>query len=167
MLATPLTTCLVVLGRHAPGLAFLETLLGDEPPLAAHETFYQRMLAGDPREAAAQARPFLKRGAIADYYDEVALEALRRAHVDVARGDLDDVRLQAMTASTTQLVAWLGAAGEKGVGARCCSRLARFRRAGKSALAAAEARQDALLRSRRGVGVLHGDHPLDPLAARC
>jgi predicted PurR-regulated permease PerM len=160
VLATPLTTCLVVLGRHAPGLAFLETLLGDEPPLAAHETFYQRMLAGDPREAAAQARPFLKRGEIADYYDAVALEALRRAHVDVSRGDLDDVRLQAMTTSMAQLVARLDASKS----GRWSGLLRPFQRLRRGA-SNAEARQDALLRSRRGAAVLHGEHPLDAIAA--
>ena len=167
VLSTPLTTCLVVLGRHAPGMEFLETLLGNEPPLTAHETFYQRMLAGDPREAASQARSYLKRGAIADYYDEVALEALRRAHVDVGRGDLDEARLNALTQSTTQLVAWLGAAGEKGDRRALLQRFLRLiRRAGpKAALAEREALQDELLRSRRGVAVLYGDHPLDSIAA--
>ena len=167
VLSTPLTTCLVVLGRHAPGMEFLETLLGNEPPLTAHETFYQRMLAGDPREAASQARSYLKRGAIADYYDEVALEALRRAHVDVGRGDLDEARLNALTQSTTQLVAWLGAAGEKGDRRALLQRFLRLiRRAGpKTALAEREALQDELLRSRRGVAVLYGDHPLDSIAA--
>ncbi len=165
VLATPLTICLVVLGRHTPGLAFLETLLGDDPPLSAHETFYQRMLAGDPREAAIQARPYLKRDAIADYYDEVALEALRRAHLDVARGELDSERLGALTQSTAQLVAWLGAS-RKGNG-RWRTLLRRLVRlgGGKGGLAAVEQRQDALLRSQLGVAVVHGDHPLDPLAA--
>ena len=165
LLATPLTTCLVVLGRHAPGLAFLETLLGNEPPLTAQEMFYQRLLAGDPREAAAQARPYLKRGAIADYYDEVALEALRRAHVDVARGDLDEGRLAALTQSTQQLVERLSASG-----AGWAPRLRAFLRrlAGFGAVdsvAQADARQENLLRSQRIVAVLHGGHPLDPPAA--
>ncbi len=151
VLATPLTTCLVVLGRHAPGFAFLETLLGNEPPLSAHETFYQRMLAGDPREAAAQARPYLKRDAIADYYDEIAMEALRRAHIDVARGDLDDDRLDALTQSTAKLVAWLGAGKAKG----------RWRRL----VRAAPARSPDAGRGPRGVAVLHDGRPLDAIAA--
>jgi hypothetical protein len=159
VLATPLTTCLVVLGRHSPRLAFLETLLGDAPPLTAQETFYQRLLAGDPREAARQARPYLKRDAIADYYDDVALEALRRAHVDVARGDLDEGRLEALTQSTERLVAWLGAHGAMG------DRWRRWMRRLARRDVAAEARVDALLKARRGVAVLHGEHPLDPLAA--
>jgi predicted PurR-regulated permease PerM len=164
VLATPLTTCLVVLGRHSPRLAFLETLLGDTPPLTAQETFYQRMLAGDPREAAAQAKPYLKRDAIAEYYDDVALEALRRAHIDVVRGDLDEGRLEALTQSTARLVAWLGAHGARNGRWRApLRRLASLVARGDSA--AAEAGQDGLLSERRGVAVLHGDHPLDPLAA--
>lgn len=160
VLAVPLTTCLVVLGRHSPRLAFIETLLGDEPPLTAQETFYQRMLAGDPREAAAQAKPYLRRDAVADFYDEVALEALRRAHVDVARGDLDEGRLATLTQSTERLVAWLVS---HGAGGRRWRTL--LRRLGAGGAAVDEARRGALLRERRGVAVLHGDHPLDPLAA--
>ncbi|HXT08045.1 MAG TPA: AI-2E family transporter [Roseiarcus sp.] len=161
LLATPLTTCVVVLGRHAPGLAFLETLLGNEPPLTAQETFYQRMLAGDPREAAAQARLWLKRDAIAEYYDEVALEALRRAHLDVARGDLDAGRLAALTRSTQQLVAELVASGA----GRAPRLRALLRRLSHFGAGEAEAGQEGPPRSPRFVAVLHGDHPLDPLAA--
>src|SRR5205085_10683883 len=39
-LSTPLTVCLVVLGRHVPQLAFLEVLLGDEPALTPPELLY-------------------------------------------------------------------------------------------------------------------------------
>jgi hypothetical protein len=163
LVATPLTTCLVVLGRHAPGLAFLEILLGDEPPLTAQETFYQRMLAGDPREAAAQARPYLKRGAIADYYDDVALEALRRAHIDVARGDLDETRLAALTRSTQELVAWLVASGS-GRAPRLRAFLRRLRHVGAS-VGTAEEQGETPPSAKRFVAVLHGGHPLDPLAA--
>jgi predicted PurR-regulated permease PerM len=164
VLATPLTTCLVVLGRHAPGLGFLEILLGDEAPLSAQEQFYQRMLAGDPREAAQQARAYIRRDAIADYYDEIALEALRRAQIDIARGDLDDGRLAALTKTTTQLVNRLGAAGGAERLRSLARRLGRLRAGGRAA-ALAQAGQGELLRARRGVAVLHGKHPLDPLAA--
>src|SRR5712671_5643215 len=34
VLSTPLTVCLVVMGRHLPSLAFLNVLLGDEPVLS-------------------------------------------------------------------------------------------------------------------------------------
>ena len=164
VLATPLTTCLVVLGRHAPGLAFLETLLGDDPPLSAQEVFYQRMLAGDPREAALQARPYIRRDAVAEYYDDVALEALRRAHVDVARGDLEDARLNALTRTTVQLVNILRASGGRSRWRALLHRLANIG-GGRRATALAQAQQDEAVRAHRGVAVLHGDHPLDTLAA--
>jgi len=61
VLATPLTVCLVVLGRHVERLEFLDVMFGDRPALSPPEIFYQRMLAGDPTEAAEKAEQFLKR----------------------------------------------------------------------------------------------------------
>ena len=52
VLATPLTVCLVVLGRHVERLEFLDVMFGDRPALSPPEIFYQRMLARDPTEAA-------------------------------------------------------------------------------------------------------------------
>jgi predicted PurR-regulated permease PerM len=89
VLATPLTVCLVVLGRHVDRLEFLDVLLGDRPPLSAPEIFYQRVLAGDPAEAADKAEEVLKERSLSAYYDEVALEGLRLAAADVSRGVLD------------------------------------------------------------------------------
>ena len=60
LLSTPLTVCLVVLGRHVPQLEFLDVMLGDKPVLAPDETFYQRLLANDPEEATEQAEEFSK-----------------------------------------------------------------------------------------------------------
>lgn len=92
VLATPLTVCLVVLGRHVDRLQFLDVLLGDRPPLSAPEIFYQRVLAGDPAEAADKAEEVLKERSLSAYYDEVALEGLRLAAGDVARGVIDAQR---------------------------------------------------------------------------
>ncbi|HVI78587.1 MAG TPA: AI-2E family transporter, partial [Candidatus Acidoferrum sp.] len=60
VLATPLTVCLVVLGRHVDRLKFLDVMLGDRPPLTPPQLAYQRMLAGDPIEAVEQAHEYLK-----------------------------------------------------------------------------------------------------------
>jgi len=89
LLSTPLTMCLVVLGRHVEHLQFLEVLLGDQPALAPEESFYQRMLADDPDEAAIQAEAFLKDRPLWVYYDEVAIKGLALAQLDVNRGALD------------------------------------------------------------------------------
>jgi len=95
LLSTPLTVCLVVLGRHVEHLQFLEVLLGDQPALTPEESFYQRMLAGDSDEAAYQAEGFLKDKSLSAYYDEVAIKGLALAQFDVNRGVLDhDRRVQ-------------------------------------------------------------------------
>ena len=92
VLSTPLTVCLVVLGRHVERLAFLDVIFGDAPPLTPVENFYQRMLAGDASEVVDQAERFLKTNSLIDYYDEVALPALLMAQVDLRRGVLDEPR---------------------------------------------------------------------------
>src|ERR1700691_14301 len=69
ILATPLSMCLVVIGRHVDQLKFLEVMFGDQPPLTPAELIYQRMLANDPIEAAEQARMFLKEKPLIAYYD--------------------------------------------------------------------------------------------------
>jgi predicted PurR-regulated permease PerM len=89
LLSTPLTMCLVVLGRHVEHLRVLEVLLGDRPALAPEESFYQRMLADDPDEAAHQAEGFLKAKPLLAYYDEVVIKGLALAQLDVNRGALD------------------------------------------------------------------------------
>src|ERR1700738_318133 len=88
LLSTPLTMCLVVLGRHVEHLQFLEVLLGDQPALAPQEAFYQRMLAEEPDEEAHQAEEFLKDKPLSAYYDEVAIGGLALAQLDVNRGFL-------------------------------------------------------------------------------
>ena len=93
VLATPLTVCLVVLGRHVERLEFLDVMFGDRPALSPPEIFYQRMLAGDPTEASAKAEEFLKERSLSSYYDEVALRGLQLAQADADRGALDPDRL--------------------------------------------------------------------------
>jgi predicted PurR-regulated permease PerM len=93
VLATPLTVCLVVLGRHVERLEFLDVMFGDRPALSPPEIFYQRMLAGDPTEAAEKAEEFLKERSLSSYYDEVALKGLQLAQADSQRGALNQERL--------------------------------------------------------------------------
>ncbi len=88
IISTPLTLCLVVLGRHVDRLEFLDVLLGDRPALTPAESFYQRMLAGDPDEAIDYAELLLRDRALSSYYDEVAVKGLRLAAHDIARGVL-------------------------------------------------------------------------------
>ena len=104
VLATPLTICLVVLGRHVENLKFLEVMFGDRPALSPSELFYQRMLADDPAEALDNAEQFLKERPLAAYYDEVALKGLKLAQADLDHNALDTLDLQRIRDSVIELV---------------------------------------------------------------
>jgi predicted PurR-regulated permease PerM len=84
ILAWPLTTCALMLGKYAPQLRFLNVLLGDEPPLPAHVTFYQRLAARDQDEAAEIIEKELSARQIEPVFDEFLIPALARARQDAA-----------------------------------------------------------------------------------
>ncbi|SFP44967.1 AI-2E family transporter [Sphingomonas rubra] len=105
IMSTPLTLCLVVMGRHVKSLEFFDVLLGDRPALTPVETFYQRILADNPDEALAQAEALLTDRSLADYYDGVVLEGLKLAVEDQARGTIDQARAAGMTRSMRSIVA--------------------------------------------------------------
>jgi predicted PurR-regulated permease PerM len=105
VLATPLTVCLVVLGRHVERLEFLDVLLGDRPALTPVENFYQRLLADDPDEALEHAEQLLKERSLSSYYDEVALKGLQLAVNDAQRDVLTKGQLARMKDGIQALVA--------------------------------------------------------------
>lgn len=104
ILSTPLTLCLVVLGRHVKRLEFIDVLLGDRPALTPIESFYQRMLAGDSDEALDQAEMLLRDRALSSYYDEVAVKGLQLAATDCLRGALDDAGLDRVRRASMELI---------------------------------------------------------------
>ena len=104
LLSTPLTSSLVVLGRHVPGLQFLEVALSDQPALAPEEGLYQRLLAGDPSEAAMQAEAYLKLQPLSNFYDEVMIRALTLAQEDVRRGVLDGEQQGLIRAAAEEVI---------------------------------------------------------------
>lgn len=102
VLSTPVTLCLVTLGRHVERVAFLDVLFGDHPVLTPGENLYQRLLANDAQDALAQATTMLENSSLEAWYDDVMLECLRLACHDVARGvvtpgQLTEVRVAALT----------------------------------------------------------------------
>ncbi|MCZ7486186.1 AI-2E family transporter [Agrobacterium rhizogenes] len=101
MLSTPLTVCLVVLGRYVPQFSFLDVLLGNEPVLQPQEKLYQRLLAGDPNEATDNAEDFLEAEYLLDYYEQVGFPALKLGEMDRQRGVMTEAQI-ALFASTTQ-----------------------------------------------------------------
>jgi predicted PurR-regulated permease PerM len=104
ILSTPLTLCLLVLGRHVRRLEFLDVLLGDQPALTPIENFYQRALAGDPDEALAQAEILLRERSLCAYYDEVAIKGLQLAAADVQRGSVTTAQLARIESTTHDLI---------------------------------------------------------------
>ena len=86
VLSTPLTLCLLVLGRHIRALRFLELLLGDTQALTLPQSFYQRALSANTDEILVAARAFLKTHSFAEYCDLVLMPALHLGFLDRAAG---------------------------------------------------------------------------------
>src|SRR4029434_5826339 len=79
LMAAPLTVCLVVLGKHVPGLAFVGLVMDDAPALAPEYAFYQRLVARDQSEAAELIDNHIKTEPPASVYDALLLPALSYA----------------------------------------------------------------------------------------
>jgi len=112
VLSTPLTLCLVVMGRHVKRLEFLDVMLGDRPALTPVESFYQRILAGDADEAEDQAELLLKERSLSTYYDEVALKGLQFAANDLQRNVLNAHQLERIKSTIKALVKGLARHGD-------------------------------------------------------
>lgn len=113
ILATPLTICLVVLGRHVERLKFLDVMLGDRPVLTPGQLVYQRMLARDPVEAAEQARQFLIEKPLVGYYEDVLIAGLKLAEADARAGLLDEERMGRVRDAVAEIVDDLSAHKDK------------------------------------------------------
>ena len=105
ILSTPLTVCVVVLGRHVPHLSFLHILLGDQPVLVAEAQVYQRLLAMDDREARAVADVYLRENSLVQLYDSVIIPALSMAEQDRHKGALDSGREEFVFLSIKEMIA--------------------------------------------------------------
>jgi predicted PurR-regulated permease PerM len=103
VLATPLTICLVVVGRHVDRLQFFDVLLGNQPALTPPQLLYQRMLAGDPIEASQQAQSHLEAASLQHYYDTILLSGLRLAESDARLGRLDGERIDRVLATVREV----------------------------------------------------------------
>ncbi|HTX39034.1 MAG TPA: AI-2E family transporter [Bryobacteraceae bacterium] len=107
ILSTPLTVCVVVLGRYVPQLSFLQILLGDDQVLAAEAQIYQRLLAMDQLEAHTIVTEYLKGRPLIELYDSVIIPALGMAEQDRHKGALDSVREEFLFLSINEMIAEL------------------------------------------------------------
>jgi hypothetical protein len=108
LLATPLTVCLVVLGKYVPQLEFLSVMLGDEPALDPPSRFYQRLLAMDADEAGDVADEYLAEGSLLEVYDRIVIPALGMAERDRHRGEVDPERQEFIHQTMRDLIEELG-----------------------------------------------------------
>jgi predicted PurR-regulated permease PerM/methylmalonyl-CoA mutase cobalamin-binding subunit len=108
ILSTPLTVCLILMGRYVPQLSFLEVLLGDEAVLPVESHFYQRLLALDQEEANDIAETYLKEKPIGSFYDSVLIPALALAEQDRHAHLLETETASFISQSTRDLIEDLG-----------------------------------------------------------
>lgn len=105
LMATPLTVCVVVLGKHVPGLEGVGMLMTDSPALAPAYGYYQRLLARDQGEAADLVERHIKTEAPRSVYDALLLPALNYAERDRLRERLSAAEESTVIATTRELLA--------------------------------------------------------------
>jgi predicted PurR-regulated permease PerM len=110
LMATPLTVCLVVMGKHVPGLQFFSTLMADQPPLAPEAGYYQRLLARDLSEAADLIEAHIKSEPSGTVYDALILPALNYAERDRIEQRLSSEEEASVIDATRELIADAAAA---------------------------------------------------------
>lgn len=103
-LATPLTVCLVVLGKHVPSLSWLPLLMGDNAAMTPQLEFYQRLLAMDEAEAGAIARRFRAKADLMELYDQLLMPALLSAKRDYRNRELSDEHLEFIVGTMEKLM---------------------------------------------------------------
>jgi hypothetical protein len=113
LLSTPLTVCIVVVGKHVPQLKFLDVLLSDKPALPPGVSYYQRLLAGDREEAEEVAGGAGKSLGAEQLPDEVFIPALLHARRDRAEDDLTAEKETEVFDATGEIVGRLFPAPER------------------------------------------------------
>jgi hypothetical protein len=97
ILSTPLTVCLLVLGRNLPQFQFLDTMLGSTPALDVPTRVYQRLIANDADEAFEIAATEIEKSSLVSFYDAIGIEVLRLASEEHLRSASAEHRLRLAT----------------------------------------------------------------------
>jgi predicted PurR-regulated permease PerM/methanogenic corrinoid protein MtbC1 len=108
LLSTPMTVCMVVLGKYVPQLEFLSILLGDEPALDPPTRMYERLLSLEQEQAADLANEYAKKMTRDELYDDVMVRALAMAEVDHVHGKLEDDRYTTILRDLREIIEELG-----------------------------------------------------------
>jgi hypothetical protein len=108
VLATPLTVCLVVMGRHVPRLSFLSVTLSDEDALTPAEDCYHRLLTPGQRDELELVDSYLKVNSLTALYDSVFIPVLTAAETDARAELLDPEQLSNLEQSMRDIIEDLG-----------------------------------------------------------
>src|SRR6266567_6848566 len=111
LLSTPLTVCLVVVGRYVPHLEFLGILFGDEPALSPAQRFYQRMIASEAEDAAELTEQLVREQSRVEVYDNVIIPAISLAEEGRHAGFIDSATAAYFLENTRELTDEIGSAG--------------------------------------------------------
>jgi predicted PurR-regulated permease PerM len=112
ILSTPLTVCVVVLGRYVPQLSFLHIALSDQNVLSTELHLYQRLLAMDHAEASAVVQEFLKEHPLLELFEQVMIPALILAEQERHRGTLEQSREDFIFLCLNEIIAELAQQGD-------------------------------------------------------
>jgi predicted PurR-regulated permease PerM/GAF domain-containing protein len=108
MLATPITVCMVVMGRHIPQLSFLSVVLGEDQALTPAEDCYHRMLRAGEHDEAELVDAFLRAKSLGELYDEMLLPVMAAAEEDHRQGLIDNEQRDGIAAAVRETVDDLG-----------------------------------------------------------
>ncbi len=114
VLSTPLTVCVLVLGRHVPQLSFLQVLLADEPGLTDEARLYGRLLAADRHESQRIVDQALAEKSLVETYDDLLIPALRLTEQDRHKGVLDPAQADAVFEGVKQILTEIDNREEEG-----------------------------------------------------
>ncbi len=104
VMATPITVCLVVMGRHIPSLAFLSVVLGEEEALTPSEDFYRRLLKQGEHDEMELAEAFLKTNSLTELYDTMLIPVIIACEEDYRTGSIDADQHNDISQALTELV---------------------------------------------------------------
>jgi methylmalonyl-CoA mutase cobalamin-binding subunit len=104
LLATPLTVCVLVVGKHVPQLSFLNILLGTEPVFEPKKHVYQRLLAGDMEDAAELFEVSLEHKSLVEVFDTILIPTLAIAETHWQLGDLNDAKHKFIMQSLKEMI---------------------------------------------------------------
>lgn len=96
VLATPLTVCLVVMGRHIPRLSFLSVVLSDGEPLTPAEDCYHRLHSVGEQDEMQLVDTYLKSNPPSALFDSMLIPVIIAAETDHRLGLLETEQLDSI-----------------------------------------------------------------------